>query len=324
MLNNSQDSEFLKDALVLTVHKSFWASKECEVFPNRVYTKIFFGYSQNLFNSFFLMLKAVLKFFILRPKLIFVGSAVRIVPWLAYLKRKGLLGKTKLIVTDYPNDQNAQFFDRIILFSQDFLNQRAPGVREKYIFFSLPADGKFDINTSPSKEKYIFSGGGENRDFKSLVDAVKGLDIDLKIVTFSPEKLGPVGTLPSNCEVFWTMPIPKFLELMAGSLFVVVPLIDANYPHGQTTLVQALSLGKAVIVTKNVGIHEYVTDGKEGILVEPGDVAGYKLAISKLMHDPNLRQSFERAAKVKAAELSYSTFAKKLVELCKEVLDSSH
>jgi len=322
MAGHQQDIGFLSDVLVLTVRKSFWASKECEIFPNRIYTKIFYGYSQNRINSLFLALKGLVYIFFHRPKIILVGSAIRIVPWLVKLKKRGGFAKTKLIATDYANDSDTIYLDRIILYSRDWIEHRSTEVRKKCVFMPLPADGRFGLCKSTQQRNYIFAGGGQDRDFKSLIEAVSGLDVHLKIVTISPEKLGQVGQLPANCEVLWKMPLQEFLELMAGSLFVVVPLIEANYPHGQTTLVQALSLGKAVVVTRNVGIDEYMTDGKMGIIVSPGDVVGYREAILRLLKNPDLRQSYELNARAKAAELTYAAFSKRLVALCRELLAS--
>jgi hypothetical protein len=44
-------SSDLDDVLVVTVHKSFWASPEAGRFPHRVYPCVYFGHGTNLCNS---------------------------------------------------------------------------------------------------------------------------------------------------------------------------------------------------------------------------------------------------------------------------------
>ena len=142
----------------------------------------------------------------------------------------------------------------------------------------------------------------------------------LKIVTFSPKTLGYTGELPENCEVRWRMPLQEFLELISGSLFVVVPLQEKGLGHGHTTIVQALRLGKAVVTTKDVGVDDYVTDGQEGILVSPGDVAGYRQTIIRLLTEPEVRVALEQHARAKAQDLTYEAFARRLVALGQDLL----
>ena len=110
----------------------------------------------------------------------------------------------------------------------------------------------------------------------------------LEIVTFSPDAL---GTLPANVTVHGRMPVQAFLERMAGASLVVVPLRDPASPHGQTTVVQALALGKAVVATRSPGVVDYVEDGREGFLVDAGDVSGYRRAVMRLYGDSGLTRA---------------------------------
>src|SRR5207248_489105 len=114
----------------------------------------------------------------------------------------------------------------------------------------------------------VFTGGGAGRDFPSVIEAVRDMPVSLEIVTFSAATLRWPGELPRNCAVRWRMSVPAFLERVARSLFVVVPLSDPESDFGQTTVVQALSLGKAVVATRAPGTVDYVEHEREGLLVE--------------------------------------------------------
>jgi glycosyltransferase involved in cell wall biosynthesis len=239
------------------------------------------------------------------------------------LKRLGLLPNVKLLATtqSYLQDSEVRCLDKVIIFSRREIGLRAADVQHKYHFIPLPADGDFD-NLSPLNEErpYIFTGGGAGRDFTSLIDAIRGLNVLLKIVTFSSQSLNYTGQLPDNCQVFWKMPRQEFLQIMAGAKFVVVPLKKGEYPHGHTTIVQALRMGKAVITNENASADDYVVHGRNGLLIPAGDSSAYRQAIETIWHDDALCQSYEQQARAEADSLTHATYADRLTELCQELI----
>jgi len=307
----------LSDVLVLTVRKSFWASPESELFPHRVFSPTVAGHSTSRINTALLLAKAAVAVLLNRPKLIFVGSAHTLVPLLLILRRLRIL-RTKLVVTNqgYFGPRLAPFADRVIVYSR-----RETEGRPNYVYVPIPADGAFDeVEPHRENEPYVFSGGGTLRDFASLFAAVDGTGLRLVVVTHSPETLGTTVPPPPNSRVLFTMPLQEFLSYAAGSLVVVVPLRGADTPHGHTTIAQALSLGKAVVTTRDA-VADYVGDGVEGLLVDPGDVSAYRRAILRLVRDSELRRSCEQAARARAHEFSYAAFAHSIVTLCHDVLN---
>jgi glycosyltransferase involved in cell wall biosynthesis len=308
----------LEDVLVVSVRKSFWASPECEIFPHRVYSPIVYGHSTNLLNTTLLAFKVLAACLRHRPKLIFFGSAPRAVPLflglrLLRLTRVGLIATNQV----YFGARGLPYLDRVIVYSRDEVKDPT-----KHRYLPIPSDGDF-ASVVPQREQspYVFSGGGAQRDFPSLIEAVRGLDVRLILVTFSPRELDYEGELPSNCTVLWLMPLERFLSYLAGSLFVVIPLRKGKTPRGHTTTAQALSLGKAVVTTREANVGDYVRDGVEGLLVEAGDVAGYRRAIRRLVEDEELRRSCEENARRRAPEFSYAAFADSIAALCREVLE---
>jgi len=313
----------LKDVMVITVKKSFWASRECEIFPVRVYAHKIYGYSQNLPNSLLTAvygLKAIIKY---RPKLIFFGSSGRLVPWFLRLRRLGLLKHVKIIATNqsFFDDKLARYVDRIIVYSYSEIESHDPELNDKYVFVHLPADGDFDAVRDTTPRGYIFSGGGAGRDFKTLIEAVKGLDIPLKIVTFTPKNLKYRKKLPENVDIEYRMPLQSFLERVAHALFVVVPLKAGKWPHGHTSIVQALRLGKPVITSKNSTTEDYVVHGENGFLVDPGDTKALQDAIKHLYTNKKELSDMSKRARISSRKLTYSNFADFIVKLCMEMLD---
>jgi glycosyltransferase involved in cell wall biosynthesis len=307
----------LEDVLVLTFRKSFWASQEAERFPRRMYGAIVRGHSTGLVNTALLALRAIGAVVRRRPRLILFGSAHRLVPAALVLRRLGVL-RAKLVVTNqvYFGPRWGRHADRVIVYSR-----RETEGRPTYRYLPIPADGNFaSIAPVRPADPYVFAGGSTLRDFDTVVSALEGTGLRLLIVTDEPQAVAKGGRLPDGCEVRGRMPLQQFLTLMAEATVVVVPLRASVAPHGHTTVAQALRLGKAVVTTRGASVEDYVRDGVEGLLVEPGDAEGYRAAIVRLASDDTLRAACEARARARAHEFEYAAFADALETMCLEVL----
>ena len=86
-------------------------------------------------------------------------------------------------------------------------------------------------------------------------------------------------------------------ELYAQSAIVAVPLYETDFQAGVTSILEAMSLGKPVIVTGTRGETDVVTDGVNGLVVPPGDLQGWQQALSRLLSDATLRERLGRAGR---------------------------
>jgi glycosyltransferase involved in cell wall biosynthesis len=314
----------LDDVLVVTVRKSFWASDEATRFPHRVYAPVFYGHSTNVLNSGAVFVRALAAVLIRRPRVVVLGSVERTVPWFVRARRLGLLGRARLVVTNqlHLSDEQLRFVDRNVVYSQAWIDAQPQAVRGRAVFMPLPADGDFgSLRAAARDDGYVFAGGGAGRDFATLIEALRDTHVPLRIVTFGPKTLGWSGPLPSNVEVEWAMPLAAFQQRLAAARIVAVTLHDARSDFGQTTVVQALSVGKPVVATRSPGVVDYVHDGREGLLIEAGDVAACRVAVLRLDADDELRQACGRRALERARRSSYAAFADRMADLCRS-LDS--
>jgi hypothetical protein len=114
----------------------------------------------------------------------------------------------------------------------------------------------------PARGNYVFAGGDSMRDYALLAEACRGLDGRVVVATRKT-----VADAPPNMEV---APVSheEFLEQLRGAGVVVVPLQDDGYRSaGQQTYLNAMALGKPVVVTDALGVREVVTDGVDGVVV---------------------------------------------------------
>jgi glycosyltransferase involved in cell wall biosynthesis len=100
----------------------------------------------------------------------------------------------------------------------------------------------------------------------------------------------------------WIDPDRRASELARATIFVL-PSYNEGLPMA---MLEAMSAGKAIIVTPVGGIPETVTDNFNGLFVPPADDAALSSAINKLLTDKTLRDTLGRNAR-QTIELGYST-----------------
>lgn len=141
-----------------------------------------------------------------------------------------------------------------------------------------------------SSHSQICSAGMAKRDYATLIRAVDGLDVNLKIAADSPwfrEHLNiALDALPPRIEVRSYKTYAALRRLYAESRFVVVPLRDVDHSAGYSVILEAMAMGKAVIVSRIRQQDDFVIDGYNGYYVPPGDVVVLRARIQYLLNHP--------------------------------------
>jgi L-malate glycosyltransferase len=86
-------------------------------------------------------------------------------------------------------------------------------------------------------------------------------------------------------------------DLLAASDVFVMPSLWEGLP---LALLEAMLAGKPVIASRTSGIPEAVSDGADGLLVPPGDVAALAGVLKTVLSDPSRRLSLGAAARARA------------------------
>ena len=112
--------------------------------------------------------------------------------------------------------------------------------------------------------------------------------------------------LPHNCTVHKNLPLGKTMNVLLHSRFMVLPLVGSAVPCGHVTLVAAMHLGKAFVVTEFTGVLDYVSDGENALTVAAGSIEHLIAVIRRLWNDPvlcaRLGQNGQRFARVHCSE----------------------
>ena len=98
-----------------------------------------------------------------------------------------------------------------------------------------------------------------------------------------------------------------FAGWLSNAASRVLPTVDIYFQPSlweamSIAILEAMAAGKPVIATRVGEAPFMISDGEDGVLVEPRDVEGMECAIAKLVDDPGLRHRLGKAAARKAAE----------------------
>jgi glycosyltransferase involved in cell wall biosynthesis len=161
--------------------------------------------------------------------------------------------------------------------------------------------------------KFMLASGRSYRDYATLARAVAGTDVQVK-VSGRPFNLSGVD-LPPNMQATGWLAYREMQHYLYDSHCYVVPLQPIAHAGGDSSLLHAMSFGKAIIATRAPSTETYIQDGQTGLLVEPNDVEGMRQALLRLWRNPDeaarmgqaARQRFEENHTItKLAERIYS------------------
>ena len=139
-------------------------------------------------------------------------------------------------------------------------------------------------------EGYIFAGGDSQRDYETFLKAVDGLPIEVRIATTRPDRFTEME-VPGNVAVRRYSP-REYREVMARCRINVVPLAGGTLRSaGHATFLNSMALGKPTIVTDPDGAIDYIRDGHDGLVVEPGDPEALRAAILRIIEEPTLEET---------------------------------
>ena len=196
---------------------------------------------------------------------------------------------------------------------------RTWGLRSSRVCFTAwPATLKDDLPSTDNGR--VFAGGNSLRDYGPLIEAAADLraPVDIATSVVAPDEAGPVA---ANLTIS-PHPQAEYDEMLRAAAVVVVPLqAREDRCSGQTTYVNAMARGKAIVVTDTPGVRDYIRDGETGLIVAPGDATAMAQAVTRLLEDPAERVRIGRQAREHAlGELTLTHYATRLLEVVDETL----
>lgn len=147
---------------------------------------------------------------------------------------------------------------------------------------------------------FILASGRSYRDYETLAKAIEGTEVHLKV---SGRKFNLAGIdLPGNMQATGWLEYRELQDYIHDALFYVVPLQPIDHAGGDSSLLHAMSFGKAVVATRAPSTETYIQHGQTGLLVEPRDVQGMREAILYLWQNPVEAERMGKAARQRFVE----------------------
>jgi glycosyltransferase involved in cell wall biosynthesis len=156
-----------------------------------------------------------------------------------------------------------------------------------------------ELDSDPGANGGIFAGGDSLRDYGPLFEAADGLAAPVTIASRTP----PPRRLPENV-VLGPVDPKRYDELLRAASVVVVPL-EARHDRsaGQQNYLNAMALGKPVVVTDALGVRDYVEDRRTGLIVPPGDPRALRAALEWVLDPANAAEVGALGERARAAAL---------------------
>jgi glycosyltransferase involved in cell wall biosynthesis len=202
--------------------------------------------------------------------------------------------------------------DRIVFIHRDIsAYEKFFGVARQQVAYVPFKANNFDLRDSfaPVEGDYIVALGASHRDYRLLIEAVSGTAIPLKIIVPRASVLAHnadigTGALPPNVEhVDTAVDRMAWSRYMAQSRFVVVPLLpDVLQPAGISVYLEAMVLGKPVVITRGAST-EGILDDQLAVIVPAGDSQAMRRALVQLWNDAARRRQLAADSRAYALSL---------------------
>ncbi len=183
--------------------------------------------------------------------------------------------------------------------SQIQLVRSVYGQHTPVVFLPFCIDVEFyrPLPKVPGVRPYILSCGMDpGRDFAILLDVSGAIPADITIKagrTFAPNRSTPANVTITRDHMSYL----RYRDLYAGAAIVVVTTHNTPNASGVTSLMEAMAMGKPVVVSDNPALRDYLPPPDAGVVIPVGDRAALQAAILGLLSDPAKAEKMGQAAR---------------------------
>lgn len=158
-----------------------------------------------------------------------------------------------------------------------------------------------DITVDEDRDQpFVLSMGSAHRDYRLLFAVLAELRYPAVVVAGQHAIEGL--TIPANVTVRRGLTVEQCHLLVQRARVNVIPVDNQLTASGQVTLLDAMVFGRATVMTRCPANVDYVEDGKDVMLIGPGDHDALKGAIATLWEDDALRAAMGSAARRTAVD----------------------
>lgn len=193
---------------------------------------------------------------------------------------------------------------------------RAEKVRRSPYYHYVTSD---ILEQEVPERRFVFSGGNSKRDYEPLIEAARMLpDIEFVIATHLLEGRGDI---PPNVT-FGPMSHWDYYLSVKSAAAVVTPIrTNLVRAAGQQTYLNAMRLGRPVIVNDTFGVRDHIRNNVDGIIVD-GSPRSYRDAICRVLDPANethVRSMVQSALHRAETEFTRTRYLERIYDIARTV-----
>jgi len=200
------------------------------------------------------------------------------------------------------------------------LDRRGFATRVEFVPFGVDA-ASFTPVRGPAALDIVSVGADPHRDFALLLQVAARMPRVSFLIVTSADHARHLSGLPDNVVVETDIPFEAMRRRLGEARAVALPVRENSYSGATTVLLQAMALGKPVVVTRTQAIATGygLVDGENCRLVAPGDAAGLERALGDVLRDEFHARALGASARtVVERQLTWERYVARIEELLRD------
>jgi glycosyltransferase involved in cell wall biosynthesis len=268
----------------INILKKFGIFKKIESYTNHIFFSLYLFKDRTKFDVAIMFTSNYAMFFALLQK-IFPKKKIPIVTIGSYIN------KQKSSIKYYVKSYLINLVNKLVFFTTEEINNYSEYFKiDKSKFQFIPfSDTLSGYDYTIEKGDYIFCAGNGFRDYEVIIDAVRNMSVEVILPCLDRAPLKKIN-IPKNVKIL-TVSHEEYRKLMARSRITVVPIKGGELIGGGVqSYLNAMLMGKPVIVSDTAGARDYIVNGETGFLFRPGDVSQLRNIIETLIKNDSEAQ----------------------------------
>ena len=160
------------------------------------------------------------------------------------------------------------------------------GGRVVFVPFGVDAEHFRPSERAPEVD-VVSVGADPRRDFQLLLRVAERNPATSFRAVVSAEHARELQQVPANVQIETEIPFEAMRERLESARVVALPVKENAYSGATTVLLQAMAVGKPVVVSRTAAIADgyHLVDGENCRLAPPGDTDAFERALGELLRD---------------------------------------
>lgn len=224
--------------------------------------------------------------------------------------------KMYYLIRKYVTKKALKGIDKVIVYSSrevKYYQNLFPKTTFVFIKYGIDFEENQIYTNNKLPNKYIFTGGGSNRNYNLLIKAYNKCPKEVDPLVIATQGWRLKGLELSRCVLLEDVVVETFGNVLSRAKMLILALNDANISVGHMVMFQAMKLNVPVIVNDIPAIRDYVDD--TSVYFYDGNSAD---ELSDIIwncdyNTDKLNAIAKNAKKIYEKELTFNSFIKRFI-----------